>query len=292
MIRSLELPSLPKVFNIPPSIQKYLKPMLMASVGLHVFALLAPLPTDQLDQKSHRPKTVRLVPRKTVRKIAKTIPKSPLPVKTLPKVRVVVASNKGLVIPGPPKKRVAKLATPPKGKPPTEKKQSERKQPEKPQSGRGSSQSKPPSPPPANKPPTPPSPPTGNGGMDDFLQSIVAGLSENTDVSPDQFSSPTDFFPNYKKPEPNAPLGFDIPDKLADGIEDSRLVKSKAPSQVYEELSASLSQSGYVPTPVADGYGGGLLYKIDKDKFTVYLNLVPIANGSGTVVVTWSTNPN
>jgi hypothetical protein len=288
MIRSLELPKLPKVFNVPPSVQKYLKPMLMASVGLHVFVLLAPLPTDQLNQKSHRPKTVRLTPLPTIRKTARVIPKSPLLAKTLPKVRVVVTSNKGLVIPSPPKKRVATPPpAPPKGKPPTEKKQAEKPQPEKKQA-----QSKLPSPPPAKKASVPPSPPTGNGGMDDFLQSIVANLSVDTDVVPDQFSSPTDFFPNYKKPEPNAPPSYDIKESSADGIEDSRFVKSKAPSQVYDELSASLSQSGYVPTPIADGYGGGLLYKIDKDKFTAYLNLVPTATGSGTVVVTWSTNPN
>jgi hypothetical protein len=195
-------------------------------------------------------------------------------------------SHKGLVLHSPPKKRVATPVSPPKGKPPTEKKQAEKLQPEKKQA-----QSKPPSPSSGKKASVPLGPPTGNGGMDDLLQSVVASLSENTDVVPDQFSSPTDFFPNYKKPEPNAPLGFDIPEKLASGIEDSRLIRSKAPSQVYDELSASLSQSGYVPTPIPNGYGGGLLYKIDKDKFTAYLNLVPTTNGSDTVVVTWSTNP-
>jgi hypothetical protein len=287
MIRSLELPSLPKVFNIPPSIQKYLKPMLMASLGLHIVALLAPLPTDQLSQKSSRPKTVRLTPLPTIRKTARVIPKSPLPAKTLPKVRVVVTSNKGLVIPSPPKKRVATPAAPLKGKLPTEKKQAEKPQPEKKQA-----QPKPPSPPLGKKPSVPPSPPAGNGGMDDFLQTVVAGLSDNTDVVPDQFSSPTDFFPNYKKPNPNDPPGFDIPENLASGIEDSRFIKSKTPPQVYESLVTSLSQYGYVPTPIASGYGGGQLYKIDKDKLTVYLNLVPTTNGSGTVVVTWSTNPN
>jgi hypothetical protein len=288
MIRSLELPKLPKVFNVPPSIQKYLKPMLMASVGLHVFVLLAPLPTDQLNQKSHRPKTVRLTPLPTIRKTARVIPKSPLPVKTLPKVRVVVMSHKGLVIPSPPKKRVATPVSPPKGKPPIERKQAEKLQPEKKQAG-----SKPPSPPPEKKAPVPTGNPAGNGssGMDDFLQ-VVAGLSDNTDVVPDQFSSPTEFFPNYKKPNPNDPPGFDIQEPLADGIENTRFVKSKTPSQVYQEVLASLNQSGYVPTPIPNGYGGGLLYKIDKGKFTAYLNLVPATNGSGTVVVTWSTNPN
>ncbi len=287
MIRSLELPKLPKVFNIPPSIQKYLKPMLMASLGLHVFALLVPLPADQLNQKSHRPKTVRLTSRPIARKTLKTIPKSPPPVKALPKVRVVALSQKGLVIPSPPKKRVAKLAAPPKGKPPTEKKPAEKPQPEKKQA-----QSKPPSPPSGKKAPVPPAPPAGNpsSGMDDFLQNIVASLSENTDVTPDLFSAPTEFFPNYKKPSPNDPPGFDVPPDLADGIEDQRLISGKTPSEVYQDVLPSISPNGYtLGTPTE--YGGGQLYKITKAGFTSYLNIVPTENKKGTIIVTWSKDP-
>jgi hypothetical protein len=289
MIRSLELPNLPKVFNIPPSIQKYLKPMLMASVGLHIFALLAPLPADQLSQKSQRPKTVRLTPRKTFRKTAKTIPKSPPPVKALPKTSIVALSNKGLVIPGPPKKQAAAPTPTPKDKPPTEKKNERAEaQPGKKQEG-----TKTQSPPQGKKPSGPPGPPPGGGSssLEDFLQNIIANLSDNTDVGPELFSSPTDFFPNYKKPEPNAPLTFDIPANQAETIEDSRIVKSKTPQQVYDDLRPSLTQSSYVSTPIPAGYSGGQLYKIDGGKTPVYLNLVPASGGKNTVVVTWSADP-
>jgi hypothetical protein len=289
MIRSLELPKLPKIFNIPPSIQKYLKPMLMASVGLHIFVLLAPLPADQLNQKSHRPKTVRLTPRSTVRKKAKTtIPKPPPPVQALPKVRIAALSNKGLVIPGPPKKRAPALTPSPKGKP-----NSEKKQAEKPQSGKPRAQPSPPSPPQEKKATKLPSNPPGGGsaGLEDFLQNIIANLSDNTDVGPDLFSSPTAFFPNYKQLEPNAPPAPDIPEKSDGAIEDTRIIKSKTPQQVYENLLPSLSQNSYVPTPIPAGYGGGQLYKIDGGKSPVYINLVPTTNGKDTVVVTWLTDP-
>jgi hypothetical protein len=292
MIRSLELPNFPKIFNIPPSIQKYLKPMLMASVGLHVFALLAPLPADQLDQKSHRPKTVRLTSQKPFRKKAKTIPKSPPPAKALPKVSVVALSSKGLVIPGPPKKQTAAPTPTPKGKPPTEKKNEgaksqEKKKQEGSKAQTGKEDQK--------KNNNQKSKDTGggsSGGSGDFFQNLVANLSDNTDVGPELFSSPADFFPDYKKPEPNAPLGFDIPPKRADIIADSRIVKSKTPQQIYDNLLPSLTQNSYVSTSVPAGYGGGQLYKIDGGKNPpMYLNLVPTSDGKNTVVVTWSADP-
>jgi hypothetical protein len=288
MIRSINLPKVFSFISIPPSARKYIKPMLLASIGLHAFVLLAPFPTEPVKLKPPRQKTVRLTPLPTIRKTAKIISKSPLPAKALLKVRIVAVSQKGLVLPSPPKKRVVTTAPSPKGKPHAEKKQAEKPPVEKKQA-----ELKPQSPAPVDKAPTqgPKTSGDSSAGMDNFMQNIMGSLSTNSDVVPDLFSSPIDFFPNYKKPDNNTPPGYDVPEPPANGIEDLRLVKSKTPPEVYKDLLASLSQNGYRPTSILAEYSGGQLYKIEKDSLMVYLNLVPTANGADTVVVTWSTNP-
>jgi hypothetical protein len=287
MIRLINLPKVFSFISIPPSARKYIKPMLLASIGLHAFVLLAPFPTEPVKMKPHRQKTVRLTPLPPIRKTTKIISKSPLPAKALPKVRIVAVSHKGLVLPSPAKKRVVTTAPSPKGKPHAEKKQAEKPPVEKKQA-----EPKPQASAPVDNP-TLGSKPSGDSssGIDNFMQNIVGSLSTNSDVVPDLFSSPIDFYPNYKKPDSNTPPGYDVPEPPANGIEDLRLVKSKTPPEVYKDLLASLNRNDYRPTSIPAEYSGGQLYKIEKDSLTVYLNLVPTANGSDTVVVTWSTNP-
>jgi hypothetical protein len=108
---------------------------------------------------------------------------------------------------------------------------------------------------------------------------------ESTDASPDQFTSPTDFF---------SELGGDAPDgtvlnpKKKDYVDTIRLVRGQTPEQL---LSRYFTQSGFQPKSIAN-FGGGQLYEVKKGTFNpFYLNLVPAQGNKGTIVVVWLRNP-
>jgi hypothetical protein len=130
----------------------------------------------------------------------------------------------------------------------------------------------------------------------DFTENILAKLPTNADagssedVSPEQFSAPTDFFAQLGGVGAD---GFDVNPEKNSEIDSMKLVSSQKPLQAYNaSFSAPLSQAGYQATAIATGYGGGLLYEIKKGTFKpFYLNLVPTKNGTDTVVVVWLSNP-
>jgi hypothetical protein len=132
----------------------------------------------------------------------------------------------------------------------------------------------------------------------DFTTSILAQLPTNSgseagatgDVTPEMFSSPEKFFESLGGVGAD---GFDVSPKQSPEIDSIKVVSSQTPQQVYDSsFSAALSSAGYQATPVAAGFGGGLLYEIKKGSFKpFYLNLVPMKSGTGTLVVVWLSKP-
>jgi hypothetical protein len=128
----------------------------------------------------------------------------------------------------------------------------------------------------------------------DFSENILAQLptganGESTDVLPEIFASPTDFF---------SKLGGDAPDGSVMNPEENaeidsmKLVPGQTPQQLFSDFFASnLTQSGYQPNPVST-HGGGQLYELKKGTFKpFYLNLVPALGNKGTIVVVWRSKP-
>ncbi|MFM7423761.1 MAG: hypothetical protein ACKO7W_01955 [Elainella sp.] len=69
-----------------------------------------------------------------------------------------------------------------------------------------------------------------------------------------------------------------------------RLVAGRQPDQLLGSLTAALQAQGFSLVE-AGGYGSGLLYEVTKGPYTGYLNLVPAADQTGTIVVLWSRLP-
>ncbi|MFM7470631.1 MAG: hypothetical protein ACKO5P_03885, partial [Nodosilinea sp.] len=47
----------------------------------------------------------------------------------------------------------------------------------------------------------------------------------------------------------------------------------------------NLVNNGFKPGVTPQSYGGGLVYQVTKDNLTLYINLVPTVDGTGTLVV-------
>jgi hypothetical protein len=128
----------------------------------------------------------------------------------------------------------------------------------------------------------------------DFSENILAQLptgaaSESTDVLPDLFTSPTDFF--TKLGGTDTDLSEINPEENSE-IDSMKLVPGQTPQQLLADFfTPNLTQSGYQPKPIGT-YGGGQLYELKKGTFKpFYLNLVPAQGGRGTIVVVWRSKP-
>lgn len=114
---------------------------------------------------------------------------------------------------------------------------------------------------------------------------ILAEVGEGIeDESP--FANPTDFYTKLESQDADGSL---IPAEQREEIEGKKLVSSQTPDAVYTSLAPSLQSIFEVSE--SGSYGGGSLYKLKKDSFTGYLNLVPTKDGTGTIVVLWSDPP-
>ena len=384
MLRSLKLPqNLPSI-QIPPAIQPYIRPMLLASIGVHAAVLFWPLPSEPPKPKVAQPPKQKIVKLTTLPSVRKPVsPLTPRTVtKVMPRTQVAALSQRGLVVPSRVKKRAAPIRPTPQAKP-------------------SSQASSAPTPSAQSSAPLTPGAdgsqaqgtegvkgvmsdfPTftgavpgclglpscfsvsnsltavsqffekelpqrkyklqqtvndadrkvyqfSKGGETQFLSvladgattlyvvgpepqtqaslrnavQIPADFTENiltqlptaaagdgtSDVTPEQFTNPTDFFTSVGGVDAQ---GFDVNPERNPEIDTLKLVLGQTPQQVYDaSFKAALTQSGYQSTPVASGYGGGLLYEIKKGTFKpFYLNLVPIKGGSGTAVVVWVKKP-
>jgi hypothetical protein len=133
---------------------------------------------------------------------------------------------------------------------------------------------------------------------EDFNTNIMSKVGSDSggdsgstsDVTPEQFATPTDFFTSLGGVGSD---GFDVNPELKPEVSSLKRVPSQTPQQIYDtSFSAALTQSGYQATPVSTGYSGGLLYEIKKGTFKpFYLNLVPTKDGKDTVVAVWVSKP-
>jgi hypothetical protein len=96
MARTLSLPKFLAFKNLsfPPALRPFMKPMLLASIGLHAVALLTPLPEPPIKVASPQPKTVKLSALPTLKVPRKLI--KPRPIRKRP---LAMIPPKGLIVP-------------------------------------------------------------------------------------------------------------------------------------------------------------------------------------------------
>ncbi len=96
MARTLSLPKFLTFKNLsfPPALRPFMKPMLLASIGLHAVVLLTPLPEPPVKVASPQPKTVKVSALPTLKAPKKLI--KPRPIRKRP---LAVIPPKGLIVP-------------------------------------------------------------------------------------------------------------------------------------------------------------------------------------------------
>lgn len=114
------------------------------------------------------------------------------------------------------------------------------------------------------------------GQVQSNLQSILEQKSGGNRAIAAQFLHPDAFF-TESNPRPEIGDAF-------------HLVAVTDPNQFSARLLNDLQASGFAAAPVGE-YGGGLMYEVSQGAFTGYLNLVPTRQGSGTIVVWWTSLP-
>ncbi len=100
------------------------------------------------------------------------------------------------------------------------------------------------------------------------------------------FANPNDFYTKLSSQDPDGSL---IPAEQREEIEGVKLAPDQTADAVYTSLLSNLQSIFEVSE--SGSYGGGSLYKLKKDSFTGYLNLVPTKDGTGTIVILWSDPP-
>jgi hypothetical protein len=73
-------------------------------------------------------------------------------------------------------------------------------------------------------------------------------------------------------------------------VEQMRLLPGVTPDQLASTLARTLQDNQFSLSAVGS-YGGGKMYEVEKKAFTGYVNLVPTADKTGTVMVVWNTVP-
>ncbi len=120
--------------------------------------------------------------------------------------------------------------------------------------------------------------------LDDLKTSttIQAELTSLLDQTPSAPAAPAQFFQpdafwlgGVARPETGGSLRF---------------VSGSQPDQLLSRFRTALQAQNFNLTE-AGGYGSGWLYEITKGPYTGYLNLVPAADQTGTIVVLWSQLP-
>ena len=108
------------------------------------------------------------------------------------------------------------------------------------------------------------------------IYSVLSGLAA-VDATNAQFAQPDAFYSgDHPKPE----IGI------------MQVVSGEAPDSFFDSyLRTNLVNNGFDSTQLSQSYGGGLLYEVKKETTSLYINLVPTQDGSGTIVVIWKTLP-
>jgi hypothetical protein len=113
------------------------------------------------------------------------------------------------------------------------------------------------------------------GAVQTDLETALSQLAGGAVATSAQFTYP-EFFFNTNQPRSD--------------IVGLHTVSGRTPAQLGDRLTRQLQPNGFQLVPVGD-YGGGPVYEVSRQSFISYLNLVPTADSSGTIVVQWQRLP-
>lgn len=110
-----------------------------------------------------------------------------------------------------------------------------------------------------------------------------------TNAVPEQFQQPEFFYSTVSEAELRSGT---VPDPKP-GIDGSlKVAPEQSPTTLYQvTLEPELKNIFTDGIAKVGDYGGGSLYQLKKGSTTIYLNLVPVKGGNGTIVVTWLRDP-
>jgi hypothetical protein len=131
-----------------------------------------------------------------------------------------------------------------------------------------------PTPTPSTNTPTP-TPPSSSSFDEVLTQVDQQGAFADFDSPELYFARPESFYDKSGKPL----SGFDGKFTYIEGTN---------PEDVYKKFFAN---SRGFKVFSAEKYGGGLLYKVEQNISVRYVNLLPVKDGSGTIVIVWSRLP-
>ncbi|HEY9752778.1 MAG TPA: hypothetical protein V6C46_07495, partial [Coleofasciculaceae cyanobacterium] len=118
----------------------------------------------------------------------------------------------------------------------------------------------------------------------------VSAILSNLDAQnaePSNFAQPDLFY--TKAPEKGLAAGAWVPKAE---IRNISLVSGFSYDTMMDEFFRSnLQNNDFEVTDLPQAFGGGKVYKVTKGGLTLYLNLVPTQDNSGTLVVTWKDQP-
>lgn len=126
-----------------------------------------------------------------------------------------------------------------------------------------------------------------------LLGSVLASSDRETDpatnAAPDQFEQPDAFY----KPISNEDLLNGIPRELLPGIADSpKIALGQTPDIFYPTFLEAELKTIFTKGVTREGqYGGGNLYRLQTDKATIFLSVVPLKGQPGSILVTWLRDP-
>ena len=113
------------------------------------------------------------------------------------------------------------------------------------------------------------------------------GSGESTTPQYEQFDKPEFFY----KPISAAELQRGtIPEPLP-GLDNAKLAKGTPPDKLYTTFLEAELRTIFKEIKDEGQYGGGTLRRLKSDKTTLFLSLIPLNGGSGTIVVTWLKDP-
>ncbi|MBW4582188.1 MAG: hypothetical protein KME42_21695 [Tildeniella nuda ZEHNDER 1965/U140] len=118
------------------------------------------------------------------------------------------------------------------------------------------------------------------------VSDILSNLDAKT-AEPSLFAQPDLFY--TRSTEKGLGAGAQVP---RSGIRNISLVPDQVAADMMNAFfQTNLQNSGYEVTDRQQQYGGGNVYQVKKPTVTLYLNLVPTKDKSGTLVVTWKDAP-
>lgn len=108
------------------------------------------------------------------------------------------------------------------------------------------------------------------------VASVLSNLA-GQEASPALFAQPQAFFKGSdRRPE----------------VGDIQLVMGEQANTFFDVyFRNNLVNNGFKSSETPQSYGGGLVYKVTKDDLTLYINLVPTVDGTGTLVVVFKQLP-